>query len=103
MSRNLADRIRSLLEQGADPSVPVLTELEHTLTDGYAEALRLEGERLRLERRIGELAHGVNGREQADELRDLAERLRSADEDLASLRGLLQLLQRRVEAARTAA
>ena len=103
MSRNLADRIRSLLEQGADPSVPVLTELEHTLTDGYAEALRLEGERLRLERRIGELAHGVNGREQADELRDLAERLRSADEDLASLRGLLQLLQRRVEAARAAA
>jgi hypothetical protein len=103
VSRNLADRIRSLLEQGADPSVPVLTELEHTLTDGYAEALRLEGERLRLERRIGELAHGVNGREQADELRDLAERLRSADEDLASLRGLLQLLQRRVEAARAAA
>jgi hypothetical protein len=103
MSRNLADRIRSLLEQGADPSVPVLTELEHTLTDGYAEALRLEGERLRLERRIGELAHGVDGREQADELRDLAERLRGADEDLSSLRELLQLLQRRVEAARAAA
>jgi hypothetical protein len=103
MSRNLADRIQSLLEQGADPSVPVLTELEHTLTDGYAEALRLEGERLRLERRIGELAHGVDGREQADELRDLAERLRGADEDLSSLRELLQLLQRRVEAARAAA
>jgi hypothetical protein len=103
MSRDLADRIRSLLEQGADPSVPMLTELEHTLTDGYAEALRLEGERLRLERRIGELAHGVNGRQQADELRDLAERLQSADEDLARLRELLQLLQRRVEAARAAA
>jgi hypothetical protein len=103
MSRDLADRIRSLLEQGADPSVPVLTELEHTLTDGYAEALRLEGERLRLERRIGELAHGVNGREQADELRDLAERQQAADEDLSSLRELLQLLQRRVEAARAAA
>jgi hypothetical protein len=103
MSRDLADRIRSLLEQRADPSVPVLTELEHTLTDGYAEALRLEGERLRLERRIGELAHGVDGREQADELRDLAERLRGADEDLSSLRELLQLLQRRVEAARAAA
>src|SRR5919205_2521115 len=103
MSGDLSDRIRNLLEQGADPSVPMLTELEHTLTDGYAEALRLEGERLRLERQIGELAHGVNGRQQADELRDLAERLRSADEDLASLRGLLQLLQRRVEAARAAA
>jgi hypothetical protein len=103
MSRDLADRIRSLLEQGADPSVPMLTELEHTLTDGYAEALRLEGQRLRLERRIGELAHGVDGRQQADELRDLAERLQSADEDLARLRELLQLLQRRVEAARAAA
>jgi hypothetical protein len=104
MSRDLADRIRSLLEQGADPSVvPMLTEMEHTLTDGYAEALRLEGERLRLERRIGELAHAVNGQRQADELRSLAERLRGADEHLSSLRDLLQLLQRRVEAARAAA
>lgn len=103
MSRDLADRIESLLEQGADPSVPMLTEMEHTLTDGYAEALRLEGERLRVERRIGELAHGVNGQRQADELRDLAQRLRDADKVLSSLRGLLQLLQRRVEAARAAA
>ena len=103
MSRDLADRIRSLLEQGVDPSVPMLTEMEHTLTDGYAEALRLEGERLRLERQIGELAHGVNGQRQADELRNLAQRLRGADEDLSSLRDLLQLLQRRVEAARAAA
>jgi hypothetical protein len=103
MSRDLADRIEGLLEQGADPSVPMLTEMEHTLTDGYAEALRLEGERLRLERRIGELAHGVNGQRQADELRELAQRLRDADEVLSSLRDLLQLLQRRVEAARAAA
>jgi hypothetical protein len=77
--------------------------MENTLTDGYAEALGLEGERLRLERRIGELAHGVNGPQQADELRELAERLRSADDDLASLREALQPLQRRVEAARTVA
>jgi hypothetical protein len=103
MSRDLVDRIRSLLEQGPDPSVRMLTEMEHTLTDGYAEALRLEGERLRLERRIGDLAHGVSGRREADELRDLAERLRGADEELSSLRELLQLLRRRVEAARAAA
>jgi predicted nucleic acid-binding Zn-ribbon protein len=101
---SLADRIRLLLEQdAADPSVPVLTEMEHTLTDGYAEALGLEGERLRIERRIGELAHGVQSQEQADELRKLAERLRSADDDLSSLREALQPLQRRVEAARTVA
>ena len=40
----------ALRADGADPSVPVLTELEHTLTDGYARALALEGERLRIER-----------------------------------------------------
>jgi len=107
MSRDLAPlvrRIRSLLEQrGADPTMPLLTEMEHTLTDGYARALEFEGERLRLERRIGELAHRLDGPEQAGELRDLAERLRSADDDLASLRDALEPLQRRVDAARAAA
>src|SRR3954447_1644173 len=101
---SLVDRIRLLLEQdAADPSVPILTEMEHTLTDGYAEALRLEGERLRIERRIGELAHALDGERQADELRDLARNLRTTDDDLTHLRATLQTLQRRVEAARAAA
>ena len=107
MGRDLAsllDRIRLLLEQdSAGPSVPILTELEHTLTDGYAVALELEGDRLRLERRIGELAHRVDGPKQADELKDLAQRLQATDEDLASLRELLPELQRRVGAARAVA
>ena len=107
MSRDLAPlvrRIRSLLEQrGADPTMPLLTEMEHTLTDGYARALEFEGERLRLERRIGELAHRLDGPEQAGELRHLAERLRTADDDLATLRDALAPLQRRVDAARAAA
>jgi hypothetical protein len=107
MGRDLAsllDRIRLLLEQdSADPSVPILTELEHTLTDGYAVALELEGDRLRLERRIGELAHTVDGPQQADELKDLAQRLQATDEDLASLRELLPELHRRVGAARAVA
>jgi predicted nucleic acid-binding Zn-ribbon protein len=107
MSRDLAPlvrRIRSLLEQGgADPTVPLLTAMEHTLTDGYARALELEGERLRVERRIGELAHRLDGPEQAGELRDLAARLRTADDDLASLREALAPLQQRVDAARAAA
>jgi DNA-binding FadR family transcriptional regulator len=101
---SLAQRIRTLLEQrGADPTMPLLTAMEHTLTDGYARALELEGERLRLERRIGDLAHRLEGPEQADELRHLAERLRSADDDLASLREALAPLQQRVDAARAAA
>jgi hypothetical protein len=101
---SLVDRIRSLLEQrGADPTMPLLTVMEHTLTDGYARALGLEAERLRLERRIGELAHRLDGPEQAGELRELAQRLRSADDDIANLRDLLVPLQRRVDAARAAA
>jgi hypothetical protein len=106
MGRDLAsllDRIRLLLEQDADPSVPILTELEHTLTDGYAVALELEGDRMRLERRIGELAHRVEGPQQADELKELARRLRAKDDDLASLRELLAELQHRVGVARAVA
>jgi hypothetical protein len=106
MGRDLAsllDRIRLLLEQEADPSVPILTELEHTLTDGYAVALELEGDRLRLERQIGELAQSVDGPEQAEELKDLAQQLRARDEDLAGLRELLPELQRRVGVGRAVA
>jgi ABC-type phosphate transport system auxiliary subunit len=107
MSQDLASlvqRIRSLLEhRGGDPTTPLLTAMEHTLTDGYARALELEGERLRLERRIGELAHRLDGPEQAGELRELAARLRSVDDDLASLRDALVPLQQRVDAARAAA
>jgi hypothetical protein len=86
-----------------DPSEPLLTDMEHTLTDGYARALELEGERLRLERQIGELAHRLEGLDQVGELRGLAERLRNADDDLAGLRDLLVALQRQVDAARAAA
>jgi hypothetical protein len=77
--------------------------MEHTLTDGYARALEIEGERLRLERQIADLAHQIHGPEEAGELRLLAERLRTADDDLASLRDLLTALQRRVDAERAAA
>src|ERR671936_2970687 len=99
---SLVARIRSLLDpHAADPGE--LTEMEHTLTDGYARALQIEAERLRLERRIGELAHLIDGPDEAGELRRLAHRLRTADEDLASLRDLLGELQRRVDEERAAA
>jgi hypothetical protein len=100
----LLQQIRGLIDaRGADPGKPLLTEMEHTLTDGYARALEMEAERLRLERRIGELAHNLMGPEQARELRLLAERLRTADDDLASLRSVLAGLQRQVDADRAAA
>jgi hypothetical protein len=100
----LLQRIRNQLDvRGADPAKPLLTEMEHTLTDGYARALELEAERLRIERRIGELAHRLDDADEVDELRDLALRLRQADEELAGLRGMLATLQQHVDDARAAA
>jgi hypothetical protein len=100
----IVSRIRSMLDpRSPDPSQPLLTEMEHTLTDGYARALQLEAERLRLERQIGELARRIEGPDEAGQLRMLAQRLRNADEDLAGLRDLLSELQRLVEAERAAA
>jgi ABC-type phosphate transport system auxiliary subunit len=100
----LLERITGLLKnRSADPGKPLVTEMEDTLTDGYARALQLEGERLRLERRIGQLAHSVDGREQADELKALAGRIRDVDADLDGLRGQLGALQKHLAAVRRAA
>lgn len=100
----LLQRIRRLLDpREADPGKRHLTEMEHTLTDGYAYALALEGERMRLERRIGELTRRIDRVEQVGELRSLAARMRTADDDLAILRDLLGALQRQVDAARAVA
>ena len=99
----LFERITSLLKnRSADPGKPLVTEMEDTLTDGYARALELESERLRLERRIGHLAHRVDGPEEADELRALAGRLRDVDIELDGLRGQLGALQRHLEETRAA-
>ena len=99
----LLERITSLLKnRSADPGKPLVTEMEDTLTDGYARALELESERLRLERRIGQLAHRVDGPKDADELRALAARLRDVDIELDRLRGQLGALQRHLEHTRAA-
>jgi hypothetical protein len=100
----LLERISRLLKnRSADPGKPLVTEMEDTLTDGYARALQLEAERLRLERRIGELARSVDGPEEADELKALAGRLRDVDVELEGLRNRLGLLQKHLAAVRAAA
>jgi hypothetical protein len=100
----LLERITGLLKnRSADPGKPLVTEMEDTLTDGYARALELESERLRLERRIGDLAHRVEGREDAEELRGLAGRLRDVDLELDGLRGQLGALQKHLQQIRAAA
>ena len=79
-----------------------LDEMERTLTDGYAHALALESERLRLERRRGELlvTDSIDGRTQ--ELTRLTSRIVEFDERLAELRELLDSLRRRASKLRAA-
>lgn len=69
--------------------------MEDTLTDGYALALGLEGERLRIERRMAELARTVERPEEAGELRRLATRLIGTEAELSEIRTLLAELRRR--------
>lgn len=81
-------------EEGA--GAPTLDTIETTLTDGYAEALALEAERSRIERRLGAVvkdAGEVSAHSVAAELADLSGRLEAADNELAQLRTLLHDLQ----------
>jgi hypothetical protein len=88
------------IEELLSAEAPTLARLEDTLTEGYAQALALEAERWRLERRLGEVAR--EGRADAgDELRSLGVRLTHADGELTKLRSLLGTLHERARAARS--
>lgn len=85
----LFDRIRIHLEED-DPRRRAGGEaVELTLTDGYARALALDGERLRVESQIRELA---GSEEHVGEARILKARLALLEEELGQLRGLLGTL-----------
>ena len=76
--------------------------VEKTLTTGYASAMKLEAERLRLERKIGEVAGQVsvkNRGAKTEELAELSLQLSEASSDLERLRELLTAARRRVSAA----
>src|SRR3954470_15664213 len=95
----LAD-IRTL---AAAPS-PRLEEVERTLTDGYAHALRLEAQRLRLQRELeqsalvlGDDSGGV------DAVAGLARGVATTDGELAELRAALALLKETAQRIRSAA
>jgi ABC-type phosphate transport system auxiliary subunit len=106
------DGIPALLEQIdellATPSSPeergVLAHIERTLTDGYAHALSLEAKRLRLERRMSELAgelHEGNQELKAQELTQLSRQLAQNGVELDRLRGTLSQLRERATAVRS--
>ena len=85
----LSDRIRVLLNREHEGTVLDSAAVEHTLTDGYAHALALEGQRKHAEKRI----HALAGHEEhGAELRALKSRLTSIDTDLSQLRDLLRVL-----------
>jgi hypothetical protein len=103
----LLEEIAALVAEPA-PSEParLIARIEHTLTAGYARALALEAERLRLERRISTLASGLaegEAAEQHDELKQLARRASDADGDLGRLRTLLRSLRDRARELRAPA
>jgi hypothetical protein len=85
----LTERIRTLLGGSSDGSPFDSMVAEHTLTDGYARALALDGERLRTEERIRTLAGDA---EHERELRALKSRLGRLDVELGELRDLLKTL-----------
>lgn len=103
-SRLLLDRIHELSdEQGDVAPRPLLATIEHTLTDGYAVALALEGDISRIQRRIAHLAAHIESGDQAAEMRRLGDRLAESADDLAVLRASLAALRRRAETVRALA
>jgi hypothetical protein len=103
------EQIQDMLDAPATGAqAPTLARMEDTLTEGYAQALALEAERWRLERRLGEVARTVGGPDPdvatfADELSVLAKRLTKADGELTSLRARLRSLHDRARSMRLAA
>lgn len=81
---------------------PHVLEIERTLTDGYAAALALEAERLRVERKIDGVAAAIDADpEGAKELSALAERRAELDGDLRHLRERLRVLKEHKRELRT--
>ena len=103
--------IDDILELLATPSPaaskPSLDRVDATLTDGYAQALQLEAERGRIERRIGDVVAGLGGdkatHRHEPELVELSERLMAVRAEIASLRTLLTSLRDRRSELRSAA
>jgi ABC-type phosphate transport system auxiliary subunit len=92
--------IGTVQELAAEPSDR--GAIEEALTIGYAQALSLEAERLRLDRRITALAAGLVSEgtsARVAELGELARRRTHADGELTRLREALLLLRARLRSA----
>jgi hypothetical protein len=95
MTTTMLDTIQDLLDGAPAPS---LSSLEFTLTTGYAQALTLEGRRLRLERELRTLIRAPAPRtsRRAIAIAELNERIDDVDRELRRLRRLLATLRKHV-------
>lgn len=93
---DLLGRIRALLDALAQDSNLPRSEVEPTLTDGYARALEFDAECLRIEQRIDELTRDMAaGRAvPAGELSGLLKRLHETAREGEDLRELLAPLRK---------
>jgi hypothetical protein len=97
----ILERVRALLDASAEGARLPRNEVEPILTDGYAHALELDAECLRLEHRIDRLTREVaDGREvPAGKLSGLLRLLHETEEQGADLRVLLAPLRELVAKA----
>jgi hypothetical protein len=98
---DLVQRIRALLDASAAGARLPRAEVEPTLTEGYAVALELDAEALRLEHRIGRITRAVaEGKEvPTGKLSGLLHRLRETEQEAEDLRALLAPLRELVAQA----
>jgi len=100
----LLNRITMLADERATETPERLLErIEHTLTDGYAHALTLEAEAMRMEREIEQALSELDAEGAPAGLGALNRRLVSARGEVRLLREQLATLKRRGEIVRRAA
>ena len=87
----LETEIRSLLDQPPGARRPPRDTVEHTLTTGYAYALRLDAERLRVQRRLRDVVRSAVPDTAARD--DAVLELTRVDRELTQLRALLSTLR----------
>ena len=100
---SLLERISILVdEQPRTTPGRLLEVMEHTLTDGYAHALALEAEGMRIDRELTAALAALEAGAPADGLRGLSERQVEIGREVALLRRRLAVLMQRVDVVRRA-
>jgi hypothetical protein len=97
----LVERIRALIDANAEGAGLQRSEVEPTLTEGYARALEIDAECLRLEHRIDRLTREIAGGHEvpAGKLSGLLRRLHDTEKRGVELRAFLAPLRELVAQA----